>query len=359
MNVKIKIFITIYALLLLKTAMAEAQPKLFRNSNLLLPSDFLVSYVVHLQKNPYFLKGYKTDVNGHQLTGEYPSTDLANFFIQRVLSGESPAYSFNDGRPYFPYDVLENRQELTTEEIQNKIYGAWGYEDTLIRYGTLSELKAFEFIEKWSYNPGDFNFTKDVIAVNPIRVSLEPQRGIVNRRTFYVFNLPNSQNYKSTAKKCLLKIAYEFYMDKQYCDNRKKQFADGGIPFRDGFQMWNNNSWFAFMESILSSVTNEQKEAFDYYSNQKLTTEEIKFMLGVTTYKSTIIYENGNVGDWESERSYNLNDFKSILFLEEWYLTDNQELKKKVIAVSPVYYLPEEKDGETEYIKKMTFWVYL
>ena len=238
------------------------------------------------------------------------------------------------------------------------------------------ELTALKFIEEWKVTAMPFAFSKNVYGICPVRRFFRDDdidyETPLHKTTFLLFDtLENKKEVKKSDERMVLtnRIKYEYLFNitniaehheleklihghLQYENNANLVLATDNAPY------FNNYSHRQLVRAITENVLAGQVNAYDYYSQKKLTRDET---LSRIVHSDTILIENFD-GEFEEQISKNniSNEIHSVIFIEEWFIDpETLRMRKDVIGIAPVrYYYPYyDKEPETPY-RKILFTIY-
>jgi hypothetical protein len=233
---------------------------------------------------------------------------------------------------YFPY-FIDFAKRVSSSKYRN-------IEKIVAESISQHRFKTFRFVEDWKFNSHNMTFDKKVIAY-----SITPADK--DSRIFY-FVKPSIQTYSLTNSK-QEKIVENFYYE-YFFDSYKNQTA---LYLNEYMQ----TSLILF---FYNSVRANKINAYDFYTKEKLKLDDLAARLNFIP-----LYSPGNYLDSNPfpvkviEPAYFTEEFKSIIFEENWYINpENLQFTKEVTGLSFVRYYYDEKDVEKkDLIKKICFYV--
>ncbi len=225
-----------------------------------------------------------------------------------------------------------------------------------------NELKGFIFYDQWIFDEFEFKLIKSVVAWSPVRVYQREQDWDDNydplyRQIGFVIN-PDSFNEKEKATvekrlKLFMKVEYEFLLENQEILMYKNELSD---VFSDKIEKENTPFWNSYSRSklkniIFNRVLSGKSDAYDFISGAKLSLDEIRKRSGerIDTILVTdpIDYELWNEILVKTEITSTMNQIKSVIFIEEWFIDQKTMYIKKVVrGVIPVRWQYDEGDYE-------------
>jgi hypothetical protein len=347
-------------LLIFYSVSVSSQSSLYKGHNALHPNNLIVNYVVCFQPAEY--DGYSDSIvkNGPYSSFQLMLPDLKYIITDSTLFGKIPVYNGSKEDAFFPYCILDNRERVPQTEVgsllnEKSIVEMDGNRVSLIRKViSPEEVKGFEFIEEWEWNPSNVAFTKKVVGYNPILVYSDDKDKIRKKKTFYILDTCFLNNKKTVVKAPLLaaKIKYEFYLDKGYCDKINMEYADVSMPFKYHSSVWSETTQSVFIQLLCQPVLDGTVDVFDFVTNEKLTHQQAKERLGVRMDSVQVMdYVENNTKTAYVLREFEPEKIKSVIFIEDWYIDKNSlMISKKVIGIAPVLFDGEET--ETTPVKK-------
>ncbi len=189
-----------------------------------------------------------------------------------------------------------------------------------------SKVKSIVFLENWFFNNDKVCFTKKVNAIAPVLfISLKKSdTGTIKKIPYWIFNSDNTASDKKNTIKIADSLATEFFFNQERSRNLDKNIL---------------------LSQLFKKALLEDYQVRDFFSNQLLNKKEIKRRMGFGG--ETIFYmdSTGQTAqkthdDWTDRDVLNTIDYseyKSILFIEDWYLdTLTYQVNKVVKSICPV-----------------------
>jgi len=344
-----------------------AQPAFFNSNNILLPSNVLVEYSVPLKPCFKMIDGECKDTVQRPFLSNLQQKDIFSIIVKTALSGKTTIYNpdfFNN-----PYDFYDKRARIDTQTIKNRlgerieevmIIDSLGNASTqsITRMFDLSELFALNFIEDWAVTEKPFAMTKTILGTRLVRNyygnfdndKVEPSFSFVLGT---LDTITKKTDIELSNKRMILtnKIKYEYYL---YAENyslfiRENKIATYNKAQQNSFDYMvvSQNSPFLnsfnierFVNLIIDNVLKENVPAYDFESNQKLSTEQIKNRLG---FRIDTVFTDAPDGEGNTMRiivrDIDVKEIQSVIFHEEWYIDpETLRMQKKVIGISLVRY---------------------
>ena len=214
----------------------------------------------------------------------------------------------------------------------------------------LKDIKGIVFIDEWYFDAQNFTFTKKTIAYLPVYSFLRynangNKTNEIARKLLFVLNFENLK--KKQIKKSNKRLVH--YTTVQY---EQKIFGEGNYGKKTN--RWSDfvsyyENWKApfltfygrnmLIETIFNKVKSGKISASDFSSKKKLTFKEIKERMGAKDMTMIIEELDGTKVEKTISGYYNLDDIKSYIFTEDWYLDPvTLRIVKKVRAIAPVWY---------------------
>lgn len=114
---------------------------------------------------------------------------------------------------------------------------------------------------------------------------------------------------------------------------------------------------------LFSQVEHGEVKAYGFLDDPQKETIDWENVLGtMDATNDTIQILNVETGAIETnviQNELRLNDIKSLIFIEEWALGENGQLKKEVLGIAPVRYLYSAHDSiKNVHIKRIPFVAY-
>jgi hypothetical protein len=339
-----KLIIGLYFLLI--AVFMHGQNSLFEGNNALLPNNLLVNYVVNFQDN----RPDTIQKQSGYYSIQYLDSGFREMIAESVKSGRISVYKVNDNDPFFPYHIFENPVKPENEDILSSLDEKLiiemlddGTERQIREYTDPNDLiGAFDFIEEWNWDLHRFSLTKKIIAYNPIRVSCNGEGRTIKRKSFYVIDTSGLGNKSRIKDSHLLiaKIKYEYFIDKEFCNQNGFQYADVCMPFYSGTELWNKLTQHILVNKLLNPVMEQNQEAYDFTTNDKLTLEQVKENLGMKMDIVQVLnMEDNSTTPALVQREFEPEKIKSVIFIENWYLNESDlMISKEVVGIAPVIY---------------------
>jgi len=324
---------------------------------------------------------------------QYSELTLQEILINSILDSSVKAYDLVEKDAYYPYNIFDtvNLKTLTIEEAKVKL----GYfADTQFVETTDSILQivvnpivpkrytTFDFIENWIIDNEKHSMIKNIKGIIP---------NYGSTRFFPIYMTPafliipkNNKRVESIVHVC--EITYEYFFDdfytysaqefQNYFNITKGQFREeylGGIYQINNIletvefekktsPFWNSYVEQKFIDFICIPVLQGNHYAYDYKTENRLDTLEIKQRLG---YQADSMWvENMFSGELEKKlivKEINFEEIKSVIFIEDWYIdTTTLYMEKRVKSIAPVrYHIDYDDLYPTTMIKEIAFLVKL
>jgi hypothetical protein len=355
----------IFSLLLMHTGLLAQQ-------NDLLPEKLVISY-------PVFFSDYNLELNYRfrnslVLKNEQYGEDFIGIRMAKKVVKDKLAVYEPYMNTYYPYSVFESEKmspRIVKESLgyRSDTLASWtedsGNEEYRITEIDYSEIKSLYFTEEWYFDGEAFSFSKDLIAVSPIREYYrETGFGEASKRfskTFRILYPDNLGFFKKRRSERNMKIcnsvAYECLLiegEQLFYNNATLEVSNA--PFLTSY------SREKLFRSIIEPVLSGKRQAYSYPDNNELKVNRAEKALGLKTDTIyTIDPMSGESMILTAERVLDYHEFKSIVFFEDWYYdSETSRMKKTVKALAPVrhYYAEDDFDRETP-LKQIVFKVYL
>ncbi len=318
--------------------------------------------------------------------------DYKNIIVKNLSEGRVLAYSDYEFYNYSGHfsgtaDKLPQENNRTIPISLDELKSGMGYSidsvyvfDEEIGEGKIVEvvneidknsIQGFIFYDEWIFDEANFKMFKNVMAYSPVRAYYpdDYQYYIPYYRPIgYIIqaDFQNENEKKSTEKnmKHFKRIEYEFFIDNVDMYQAKPEFGKEltEICEKENSPMWNSYTKSKFRNLILERVLSEKSEAFDFETGKKLSTDEIRQRAGERIDTLYIDDFEGFISEVEvkTEIANIVNEIKSIIFIEDWYIDENTlRIKKIVNGIVPIRWYDDTEDEESEkLVKKNLFVVY-
>jgi hypothetical protein len=342
-------------------------------TNDLLPEKLIISYPVLFSDNTaelnYRFQNSLVVENEHH-NKEFIGISLTKKAVQNELTVYDPYIN-----RYYPYSVFDT-EVINLNELKERL----GYQtDTLINWTEdpdnqseitskaidYTEIRSLYFTEAWNFDSEALVFEKDIIAISPIREYYresgfedESKRFAKAFRSLYPDDLgffkkrrseKNMEVRNTIVYECLLVDNEQFFYD-------IVNIEVSNAPFLT------SHSRKKLFRGLIEPVLSGKLKAYSYPDEESLSVNQVEKALGLST--DTVYSVDPDTGETIillTEQILDYNQFKSILFFEDWYYDPKTtRMKKEVKALAPVrhYYSEEDYDMENP-IKQIVFKVYL
>ena len=300
--------------------------------------------------------------------------DLISLILEKSLNGKINTYK----TPFNDYNIMEEKVKREIPEI--KEYLGETVHDGIKTEFDPRQLIGIKFIEEWKVKTEPFSFEKKVFAYAPIRYYFpDDDSNFVKphfRLPFFIIDtlLKKKEINKSDKRMVLFnQIAYEYFFYSNYlppldlnkalsvCDSVKENVnSEQFTLIKYGSEYLNEIGIYRFMELLFKKARTGEIHSYDFVTDQKLSQDEIKANLGYTEKRKIENVETGLYEDRIIETIYDIWEYKSVIFLEKWYM-DSETLRmyKKVVGIAPVrYYYRENDENKTEPVRRIAFKIY-
>ncbi|MFP4556000.1 MAG: hypothetical protein ACLFNU_03920 [Bacteroidales bacterium] len=382
--------ITIILLVLATQLQAQQAQNLLTPTDILVYEDFLISDGLH----PHNITPYYDSTYIHRITTAN-KTSVAKEIISSIFNNEYPLLSIGNDDEFFPYSATENRQTLGLTALAREI-GRFpeNYKienekkaHTLIKDSLTEQFAGFLFFDQWEFDPEKFTFKKEVLGFDFIR-SYTFYSEKVNANAFRIFypdevfqdGMKNFNKTFHAEYEFILSYApcmypddasnYEIIslepmdlpLDKSLLDHLRSKYTNIRTTLAPMLAGYNKR---LLVKTILDKVKSGNVPAYDYRTNSKLSNDDVFIRLNKVDTVRTGSY--GQEKDTLFVEPYPLEQFYSIIFIEDWYLNPKTgQIRKKVNELGLVRgYMDEEKYLETgnredlEWKKEIVFKVML
>jgi hypothetical protein len=363
-----------------------AQQNLYKGNNLLMPENMLVNYRVAIQPFIDPINGNSMDT---VLTPYWECNNVQNL-IGIILNGVfkqkvdvyDPDYlnsdNYNGLIERIDLMQVKHRMDMETRTITVLDNSGKYVEKTIDSKIDTSEFFSLAFLEDWTVNKKPFSMTKVVRAYAPIRKFYKggDNSGDINFKIAFLCldTIDNSKDALISSKRMMMtnKIKYEYFLIPDVNDDIKGSFKNyfstiwdcGGEGWLHDYKSpyFNNVSKSRFLDMLINKALKENHPVYDFETNKQLTIDQINenFDAGIDTILVENFEEPGSFIKRTVERTIRINELKSIIFDEEWYIDPvNLRMQKKVVAVSPVrYYYHMDDPNYQNPIRKIAFTIY-
>jgi len=206
-----------------------------------------------------------------------------------------------------------------------------------------SKIKSILSLENWFFNNEKMCFTKKVNAIAPVLFITIKKHDTqtIKKIPYWIFNSDNQVSGTKNKIKIADSLTTEFFFQQERSRNLDKDIL---------------------LSQLFKKALTGNYQVRDFFSNEILTKKEIKRRMG---FGGETVYFVDTTGmpaqkihdDWTDKDVLNTMDYseyKSILFVEDWYLnTQNYSLTKVVKSICPVREYNTQHDTRRSIIFKM------
>jgi hypothetical protein len=269
-----------------------------KNDNVLLAKEVIIAHDVDIvnQKNPEWVQSLNRD-------------SLFKIIFEKIFSRKVSIYG-----PSSFFGDIKNKSPYSFEDIGDRM----NWKDNNQDY---SELKQLLFYEKWNFDSGKLQFSKDVKGWCPIRIYTRKngsQDALLRKMIFFIY--PEA---KIRGKRIATSMFYEFPWNRDY------------PLFDKGFDK------VAFLTFIIEGIKSGKIIAYDPIylvdkSKRKFTSQELVKYIGgelnpglINIHLNSILFEE----NWYfGENTLSIQkDVKSFAFVQEKYDPVSGESSKKIL----------------------------
>ncbi|MFP4024561.1 MAG: hypothetical protein ACLFVR_08540 [Thiohalospira sp.] len=367
-----------------------------QSQNLLTPTDILVyeDFLISGSSGHHKIQPYYDSLFIHKITLDNNSS-VVKSLINGIFDNGYQLFCVENKDNFFPYSAVENSKQLTTTDLANTI-GDFPknhqFENSnkamrLIKDSLSEQFAGFLFFDQWEFNPEKFTFRKEVLGFDFIR-SYTFYSEKVNASAFRIFypdevfqdDMKNFNKTFHAEYEFILSYAPCMYpddannyeitslepmdlpLDKSLLDHLRSKYTNIRTTLAPMLAGYNKR---LLVKTILDKVKNGNVPAYDYRTNSKLSNDDI--FIRLNKVDTVQIGNYGQEKDTLFVEPYALEQFYSIIFIEDWYLNPKTgQIRKKVNELGLIRgYMDDEKYFETgsredlEWKKEIVFKVML
>jgi len=360
-----------------------------QNKNALLPDQLVIYDRIRFDTIPeYHLLGtkrYAAILDKHIKFENMTDPDVNDLFVRKLTKGDIPVYSdyafYDPGSPEKNGNSSFQFQLLAPDEIKHNM----GYfTDSIyvmdvetgetkpeIRINEIdkNELLGFAFYDEWFFDEANFKMTKKVKAYSPVRIyfreddlnrEADPLQRMIG---FIIFpeKLSEKENVAIDKRmKLFKKTEYEFLLENEDILFENSEITNGISTYIENINtpLLNSYSRSKFINMLFAQVLSGKSEGVDYETGTRLNPDEIRKRAGERI--DTLMMEDPENYELlkevvlKTEFTSFLNEIKSIIFIEEWYIDEKTlQIKKVVKGVVPVRWYYNYEDYEQIKLEKI------
>jgi hypothetical protein len=351
-----------------------------QNKNALLPDQLVIYDKIMFDTISEYFNGdmyYSFLSSLHKKSSQVENFDFNELLIAKLTKGNIKVYNeysfYNPGIPDASKKYIEFVQATPMEIKSNLGYSV----DTIQIYDEMTDetrmveaitdidknsLKGFVFYDEWCLDDTNFKFTKNVKAWSPVRVyqreddwgdQYEP---LYKQVGFIIMDEFQNEKEKQTVEKRMklfCKTEYEYLLENDEMLMYKNELADAYADRIENTNspFWNSYARAKFKNSIFNQALSGKSNAYDFESGNILTQEEIRKRAG-EQLDTIQIEDPENPENWidyviKTEISAMMNQIKSVIFIEDWYIDEKTlRIKKIVKGVVPIRWYYDQEDFE-------------
>ncbi len=348
---------------------------IYSQSGVFVPEELLVQDVVYLKDSSYWVHEDIQFPIIHSYENMLDEQDVMYYLIDNALNGPLETLKPETDTD-FPYSALEKREPVEIPQYEEIIIVKDNQEieaQQLIDYH--DHAIGISFIENWKADISKGIFTKEVLGYEIITKEVKYYGDFEDILYDIPFRVFYPDDIKAENTTSCVEVIYEFPlapMDFYYslttgADNNIFVQTNGyydlpiknyqgnnyrHAPLLSGFNKRN------LVQEILEAVNEGKITAYDFFSNKKLSINEIK------THCTKIDTVQAPYTDPEDlfnsiiKEPFDTNDYNSLIFTEKWFIdTSNGKINKEVkeLALVKAYALYDYKLDAMEYKKEIAF----
>lgn len=271
---------------------------------------------------------------------DYREMSIETVITDAVVNGDVRAFDSRAFKEDYPavYSVLYTRIKDVKKRMHYTIDTVWMGDpaDSVTLYSInkevdMTELKSAVCIEKWNFDKKKLIFTKDVLALKPIRHHFDPadiEKKNLWLSHVYGLDMTRYGSLEEVDESVLVRsktVSFEYLLEDPASTEADKS-STRNLLYYNSMKLKPSNSLFfseserkEFVESMVELASKGKKTVYDYYTGKTMT--------------SSVATANVAKGD-----------VKSLVFIEDWYIdTETFYVVKKVLAVAPVVHTSDGK----------------